>query len=485
MTRQPFATPSDLALLPTAGPRPQVPGGTSTDQYSTDQGTAAAEDAAPWPDPVPPYCYLGGPAGSGKTFAVKAWQEREPGLELCSTTGISAINLGGVTVHAALGYFDTRSLQESYTNGFLTARLGKLWRSGVRRLIVDEVSMMDGDQLTYIVRAIEEVNGRGYVLGKWEADDDTPPPSMGLTLVGDFLQLPVIKAPFAFESPEWPRFADHTKVLTEIRRQADPAFITMLRHARAGRAKEVVAYFAGKLSTETDDHFDGPTLFAKNDAVDRYNFIRLSRVTGRDLRFVSRREGKQRSEWGNPDKPPATWGIPQTLHLKVGALVMILANRRRILLDGSSGGFLYVNGDLGTVVDAAEGSCVVTLQRTGHDVNVHYVRREVLQPIDSARRKELRALGKDDCISDNGKFEVTGWIEYLPLRVAYAATVHKVQGLSLGKVQFSLRDAFCKTPGLVYVALSRCRTAEGLRLIGSEAALRERCNADPRLTAWL
>ena len=166
---------------------------------------------------------------------------------------------------------------------------------------------------------------------------------------------------------------------------------------------------------------------------------------------------------------------------------MILANRRVVLGDGRLGGFLYVNGDLGEVVGGSETErwAEIRLQRTGEVVRVEYVRREVLQPCDAARRRELRDQGKAEAISENGKFEITGWVSYLPLRVAYASTVHKSQGLSLDRVQVNLRDAFFRSPGLTYVALSRARTAEGLRLVGSEAALLERCVCDPRIRPWL
>jgi len=438
-----------------------------------------------WPDPVPPFTYLAGPAGCGKTFAVQAWKEQRPGLMLVATTGIAALNLGGTTINATLGYFDTKSLQESYTNGYLTARLGRLWRAGVTRLVLDEVSMLEGDALTYLVKGIEEVNGRGYVLGKWTEDDEAEPPAMGLTLVGDFAQLPPVNGPFAWESPEWPRFAEegHTRILTEIRRQSDHPFIELLRAARVGDGRTVLAAMRGKIYPDTDDRFEGPTLFAKNQQVDRYNWIRLGRLPGRDLYFESRREGDQRSEWGNPKKDPNTWGIPIRLHLKIGALVMILANQR---VEGPPPQpFLYVNGDLGEVVEATAYSCVVRLKRNGEEVEVAYCRREVLVPCDAARRRELRDLGQEGKITENGKFEITGWVEYLPLRVGYASTVHKSQGLSLDAVQVNIRDAFFKTYGMVYVALSRARTFEGLRLVGSEAALIERCAADPRLKAWL
>src|SRR5262245_41823914 len=302
-----------------------------------------------WPEPVPIFTYLAGAAGSGKTWQAREWASRpESGLLRCATTGIAAINIGGETINATLGFFNTASLQESYISGFLTVRLGTLWKDGVKRLIVDEVSMLDGDQLTYLVKAIEEVNGRGYVLDKTE-EDETGPVGMGLTLVGDFAQLPPVKAPFAFESPEWARFAATTITLTTIHRQADPAFIAMLRAARVGdgeRALEALMATIG-MHHETDDHFAGPTVLARNDAVDRYNWLRMSRLPGRVVTFTSSRWGQQRKEWGDPEKPPATWGIPERLSLKIGSLVMILANER-----DEEKQLVYVNGDLGELVDA-------------------------------------------------------------------------------------------------------------------------------------
>jgi hypothetical protein len=329
------------------------------------------------------------------------------------------------------------------------------------------------------------------VIGKWRRDDedDAPPPQMGLTLVGDFAQLRPVDGIYAWESPEWARFASTTITLTEIRRQADPGFIEALRRARVGDGRAVVEYFAGRLHGTTDDTFDGPTLMATNKAVDRYNWVRMQKVSGRELFFESKREGKQRKEWGDPKQPPNTWGVPLRLHLKIGALVMILANERE---EGPPPQpFVYVNGDLGVVVDAETGvdlgdhTCWVKLHRNGRVVPVTYVRREVLEPIDSARRRELIDQHKTHLMTENRKYEIVGWVEYMPLRVAYASTVHKSQGLSLDKVQVNIKEHFFKTPGMLYVALSRARTAAGLRLVGSEAAVIERCAADPRLAPWL
>jgi len=435
-----------------------------------------------WPAPVPTFTALLGAAGSGKTFETKGWAERVPGVLLAATTGIAAVNLGGETINSILGYFDTASLQESYLNGFLSARLGKLWRVGVKRLVLDEVSMLAADQLTFLVKAIEEVNGRGYVLGKWAKDpgEDETPPSMGLTIVGDFAQLSPVKAPYAFESPEWGRFAEHTLTLVEIKRQADPQFIEMLRAARIGRGDIVADYFASHnaIHQETNDSFDGATVLARNESVDRYNELRMGQLPGAELLFPSTRWGKQRSEWGNPDKPKNTWGIPEVLRLKQNALVMVLSNYRDELRR-----LVYVNGDLGRLVDAQDGRAFVALQRTGEIVEVLPVTRQVKVPIDSERRTELRKAGQENHI--DGKWEVTGEITYTPLRIAYASTCHKSQGLSLDRVQINLRDHFWKAAGMVYVGLSRARTMEGLRLVGSPKAIIERCSCDPRLREWL
>jgi len=209
-----------------------------------------------------------------------------------------------------------------------------------------------------------------------------------------------------------------------------------------------------------------------------YKYHGTDNRTGKEVTFVSTRWGKLRSEWGQLEKPEHTWGIPKELKLKIGALVMILANERN-----EERRLIYVNGDLGTIVDAEESSAWVELQRTGEVVRVVPVTRQVKIPCDSARRKELREKGEGDKI--DGKWEIVGAITYLPLRVAYASTTHKSQGLSLDRVQINVRDPFFKSPGMMYVALSRARTAAGLRLVGSPKAIIERCTVDPRTRCWL
>ena len=106
--------------------------------------------------------FITGEAGTGKTWLVKERARRYPGHVLCATTGIAAVNLGeGVTtISSLLKYFDTASLRASWTQGNLERIVMGLARSGVRQIVLDEVSMLDGEQLTIITATIDAVNER-------------------------------------------------------------------------------------------------------------------------------------------------------------------------------------------------------------------------------------------------------------------------------------------------------------------------------------
>jgi hypothetical protein len=448
-----------------------------------------AVGALPPPEPEVPIpdalqgstSYLCGPAGTGKTYLARAMVRQLPGTLLCATTGIAAVNLGeGTTINAALGYFDTKSLEENYVSGRLGAILGKLWRAGTRRILLDEVSMLDAAQLTILTRALDELGGKGFILDAQLADEirdsgETEAP-IALTLIGDFAQLPPVKAPFAFESPEWSKYADHIHKLTIPRRQADPGFLAALGAARQGVSGPVVDYFAPRLEQGILHDFPGCTLMATNDAVDRYNALRMDGIDTREVHFASGREGKQRTDWKN---------IPDVVALKEGALVMILANAR----DPENRRMIYANGDLGTVVQMDGTQVCVQLQRNGQVQHIDWVTRYNRIPLEPGRVKELVATGQQAKIErdKNGRaiWEIAGSVVYLPIRVAYASTVHKCQGLTLDNVQINTREGFFKSPGMLYVSLSRCRTPEGLRLIGSEGGLRERVTVHTKVRPWL
>jgi len=458
------------------------------------------------------YTDISGTAGVGKTFVAKQIVDAHRGVVLAATTGIASVNLGeGTTINALLRYFDTKSLIDAYTAGYLQAIIRKHRRAGVQRILIDEKSMMAGQQLTPLARAVREVNEGGvYALetvGVGENDDDPNPlpekeqdlPPLGLTLVGDFGQLPPVpdedqhtgkKIPieFAFDSPEWPAFSEHRTILQKIYRQDAQDFIGALHAIRKGLVAPALAFFTPqRFSPQMDDSFEGTTIFAKNAEVDRYNMLRMDRLTGAALSARTIRQGKQRGDWKL---------VPDELKLKPGALVMILANRREYEDEyDERGRLIYANGDLGTLLphDGASG-WMVQLQRTGGVVRVLPVRRENTIPLEPGRRKELQAAVKagtipsiEEVITEKGKgkSEIVGVITYMPLRAAYGCTVHKTQGLTLDRVQVNIRDPFFRQPGMLFVALSRARTIEGLRIVGDQRGFIERCRIDPRVQPWL
>lgn len=414
--------------------------------------------------------FLTGAAGSGKTFLAKALAAERRGWTMAASTGIAAVNLGeATTINSLLGYFDEDSLRTAMTQGFTQAKLRKLQKSGLHRILLDEVSMVSAESLLLIMMALDEVNS-----------DLPTKEKIGLTLIGDFCQLPPVKGQFAFESSVWAeRFAPFVTTLTEIRRQADPAFIEGLRAARRGDITGVVEYFGPRCVPIIEQHYPGLTIFSKNDQVKRWNELAHIRLMTAVSKFPSRRDGVQKTEWVKH--------IDDELLLKAGALVMVLANNIE------EGHINYANGDLGTFVGQTEiktrveeksedGStkyvtklvkaAVVKLQRTDDEVTI--------APVVRLNQKPTGAMGVK-----KERYETIGAIEFMPLRLAWASTVHKIQGLSMDHVQVAIADQFFKSPAMLYVALSRARSAEGLRLVGTPMLLRERCATDARVGAWL
>jgi hypothetical protein len=453
---------------------------------------------------------LSGTAGTGKTYTAKQLIELSPpgSVALAATTGIAAVNLGeGTTINALLKYFNTKDLQERYTTGILQSVLRKLRRSGLRRILIDEKSMLSGQQLTLITRACDEVNKPKSELegvgddsaqkyaDEYELSEPEEDQTIGITLVGDFGQLPPIadedertgkKIPlqFAFDSPEWSRYGQHTTTLTKIWRQDAQDFVQALHAVRKAQIQSALAFFTPqRFENITDDQFEGTTIFAKNDAVERYNQLRLDALNTPAMTYDAVRKGIQRGDWKQ---------IPQQLQLKEGALVMILANRR-VYEDefDDAGRIIYANGDLGVIkgVDPGRTGWAVELQRTGKIVNVLPIVRENTIPLEPGRRKEMIAQGIDlaTAITEKGKgrSEIIGTIMYMPLRAAYGCTVHKTQGLTLDKVQVNIRDPFFRNPGMLFVALSRARTIDGLRIVGNQIGFIERCRIEPRVQPWL
>ncbi len=443
-------------------------------QDEQDEQQFEDEQRGPLPslDGRPRFEFITGTAGTGKSFLAREIAQ-ETGGALCATTGIAAINLGAgvTTLNSLIGYFDTASLRDYWSSGRLTSRLGYLFLSGVSRIVIDEVSMMDGEQLQLLCYAIDELEKSSRKI------------PLSLTLVGDFCQLPPVEAKFAFETEVWERFAGATTMLTEIHRQKDPEFVQALQAVRRGAVAEALDYFGPRLMRSLDHAYDGPTILAKNVEVDRFNLLRHSQVMGERYTWQTTRwvaeDGKPRGEWKL---------IPDQLQLKAGALVMVLSNMREEDDEGRRRGpYIYVNGDLGELVNDADGSgALVRLRRNDEEVYVDWVTRENLVRLDKERRKVLRESNQEHLIrGENSEYEAIAGVTYMPLRLAYATTCHKSQGLTLTKAQVSIFDRFWETGGMVYVALSRAASAEGLRVVGTKELFAKRISIDPRVRGWL
>jgi hypothetical protein len=412
--------------------------------------------ADPWAN-EPIFQFISGTAGTGKTYNQRARAEVDPRVKLTATTGIAAINLGGQTINSLLYYGNTPELQTKYELGYLNAALRRLADSNFTRIVIDEASMMDGHQLDILCEALDRTNEYRESVG------ETP---LGITLVGDFCQLPPVKAPFVFERPSFQRFRETTVKLTQPRRQADPAFVGALQAVRRGDKPAAAAYFERMIKSTIDGAFLGTTVMAKNDEVDRHNSLRMLELPGPEVTYTTVREGKQASEWKK---------IPDVLRLKQGALVMILANKRERQegVPPQDWPLIYANGDLAIVQDLTRGVPWVKLLRNGLETAVSQTERELKSATGAKGEKKERESRE-------------GYIRYMPLRPAWATTVHKSQGLSFDQVQVVFNDRFWAHPAMLYVALSRARTPEGLRLVGSGVKqFTSRITVDPKVIPWL
>ncbi len=378
--------------------------------------------------------FLTGEPGSGKTHTVNAYVAwlRSHGIEpaITASTGIAATHIQGMTIHSWSGI----GVLERMTPEALDAIVSK--EHVVRRiqkasvLIIDEVSMLSANVLSMVDEVARAVRRNGSAFG-----------GMQVVLVGDFFQLPpvsrgTVKVPFAFESGSWASLNPLVCYLTEQHRQDDPRFLSILSAIRAGESDHT--HVSSIMTRETD--LDGvdedtPRLYTHNMDVDRINADKLALLPAKSYRYTMDTTG------------PAVLTealkrgclSPDMLELKEGAVVMCTKN------NATAG---YVNGTLGTVIGVERG--------TNYPI------------IETRDGRELTIAPAEWAVEENGK--VRAKLAQVPLRLAWAITVHKSQGMSMDAAAMDLSRAFEYGQG--YVALSRVRRLDGLYLLGwSEQAL--------------
>lgn len=381
--------------------------------------------------------FITGNAGTGKSTLVRArCDEGRYGI-LTGTTGVAAVNQGVVTLHSTLRFFDTADLQRKFTTGKLMRTIDDLYVAGAlgHHLVIDEVSMLDADALDIIHNAVR-IATRGNV---------------DLVLTGDFAQLPPVSpGKFTFMATCWPEYEAHTTRLTKVWRQDDLPFLDALNLIRRGDKAGADALFgAGAVNTQfLDPNFSGITLVPTNAEADHTNAQRFALVDNPLHPFSTTQVGTGPAEWKQ---------IPATIEVKVGARVMVICN---------DPAFAYANGDTGLVTSIAKGYVHVLLDRTGGLVAIGDVTRKHFEYTD-------------------GRPRLVGTINFMPLKIAYALTIHKSQGLTLPSVQIHVRHQFAGSPALMYVATSRVRTASNVTIVGPRDVFRSRINCHPEVMRYL
>jgi ATP-dependent DNA helicase PIF1 len=373
--------------------------------------------------------FLTGAAGAGKTYLLNryiAWL-RERGIEpaVTASTGIAATHLKGQTIHSWSGigiksHLNPYDLDRIEQN----ERLVKRFRA-TKVLIIDEVSMLSHDTLTMVDQAIQAA-----------LQTEEPFGGMQVILCGDFFQLPPVTrgadAAFAWRAGVWSALDLHILYLTEQHRQQGGELEHILNGIRDG----VVTPDMRALLHKRQGHADTgavPHLYTHNVDVDRENNERLAALPGDMRRFDMRVSGSKK----NVEVLLRGLLVEETVQLKKDASVMFVKNDPH----GA-----YVNGTLGTVTGFAKSGYPIVHTNGGDELEA-----------------EPATWQLED--GDTVRAEVT----QVPLRLAWAVTVHKSQGMTLDAARMDLSKTF--TAGQGYVALSRVRTLEGVYLDGVNDAV--------------
>jgi ATP-dependent exoDNAse (exonuclease V) alpha subunit len=380
--------------------------------------------------------FLTGAAGAGKTWLlnhyIKHLRTHGVGVAITASTGVAATHLNGRTIHSWSGI----GVRDALSKGDLEKLLRnkRLQRNYARTsvLVIDEISMLHPYQLDMVEQIARHMLDAGKPFG-----------GLQVVLCGDFFQLPPVSGKvtahagkFAYESGAWDSGEFRVCYLEEQHRQGNDPLLKVLNDIRAGTAGEQTKI---PLRTRYKREPAGATrptrLYARNINVDSINHRQLAQLEGEEKSFLMESRGAKALVEGLQKSCLA----PEHLRLKPGAEVMFVKNAA----DGS-----YVNGTRGVI--------------TGFD-------RDTGWPLVRTFDNDIISADPEDWqLEENGIIRAT--ITQVPLRLAWAITIHKSQGMTLDAAEIDLGDAF--EPGMGYVALSRVRSLDGLKLMNlNEIAL--------------
>lgn len=374
--------------------------------------------------------YLTGSAGSGKTYLLNKYigylENHEIAVAITASTGIAATHMNGMTIHGwsgigvkdIMGEHELEALEEKK---YLWKRFDK-----ARVLIIDEVSMLHGFQLDMVDKVCKRFKRNGKPFG-----------GLQVILSGDFFQLPPVekskkeneKSSMIYESEAWKILNPAICYLTEQHRQEDDILTEILNNIRTNTLEEKHYEYLDKCIDRELKGIKATKLYTHNVNVDKENYEELAQIDGKEKVYNMTSKGHEIIV----DILKKSCLAYEELRLKTGAEVMFIKNN----FDKG-----YVNGSRGKII--------------GFEVPSGYPIVKLYNGTSVVVAPEIWAIEEDN--------RVKASITQFPLRLAWAITIHKSQGMSLDNALIDLRTAF--TYGMGYVALSRVRTLSGICLIG-------------------
>lgn len=383
-----------------------------------------------------------GQGGCGKSFLIKKIKQLFPLTALTSTTGVAAVNIGGLTLHSWAGFGIHKQDPIIVANKLMTDSKKERYLNRIKQtkiLVIDEISMMEADFIDFVNKVFQLVRNKF----------DQPFGGIQVLFFGDFLQLPPISKEkdingkflppkFIFESKFWREFPIHVIELTKIFRQEDVEFCSLLQRVRKG---VITIQDMNFLSTKNNIHITDENcvkIYCDNKTVDLINNNEVSKLLGESKKFIAKDFITNEDNLSYEEVQllhndlKQSCNAPEELILKIDTRVMMLRNT---FIDLG-----IVNGSCGTITEFDEYGFPIVKFDNGESLTI---------------TKEDYELKEND--------ELIAKRTQLPLRIAYALTAHKVQGATLDKIIVNCERMFFEAQ--IYVSLSRVKTPEGLYLI--------------------
>lgn len=401
--------------------------------------------------------FITGPGGSGKSHIIHQIKETmgEDSLFL-APTGIAALNIDGMTAHKAMGLAMGISTHHDFTKVRSDKQAKLLSSKAIKRIVLDEISMFRADKLMEMDYKLRHFRKNSQPFGGLQViafgDGFQISPVLKREETAEFYSL--FKSEIPFDSETWDLLGFTCVLLDKVWRQEDAEFAAVLNKLRMGiDISQGVQYMNSRCGNKGTLE-DAVTLTTTNKLAEEINKRMFDSLPGRKTTHRASLTGDFK------ERP-----VSDVLEIKEGLKVMITANDTETPAR-------YVNGTVGIVRRCAasyvlvdiDGDLVEVMPKEWKNINYEIV-KEPKPVLDEHGKPVMDENGKPKMRMTEVKAEkVLGKFSQFPIKMGYAITIHKSQGLTLGRVNIDLGfGAFA--PGQAYVALSRAKSTEGLRLV--------------------